>query len=374
MASTGDAEHDSTPFMDDAELRDFANRHGVPPEVLLALPGPVVRGDCEAATWVYLKAHGLSEANVGRPSQIDAFKLEAGIRRRVLSARREIGIGDAGVTRPDDPDFERSERIDAEFISEWEALFGLDPAFLKKQPFPGWEGKRPDSGMETPDDLRRYLEVQLAYLRRFGECRIGEELLAVNAAAAALRNAILVFDEHLGEPEWDRLRPDPWPADPKNQHEAERALSDLIFRLRPTRPTAKPPLGEDAQSVKRDSAGEAAAADAKPAGATLLQPIKRPSERAFKAWRLRDLTGINNQVEIACKLIEQGTPASQGQVSRWLKEVEGYLKVGNILPGLPATLTEEPPSIDPKIIDMGKRLDGRTPRQRRRRDLNADDK
>ncbi len=96
MASTGDAEHDSTPFMDDAELRDFANRHGVPPEVLLALPGPVVRGDCEAATWVYLKAHGLSEANVGRPSQIDAFKLEAGIRRRVLSARREIGIGDAG--------------------------------------------------------------------------------------------------------------------------------------------------------------------------------------------------------------------------------------------------------------------------------------
>ncbi len=103
------------------------------------------------------------------------------------------------------------------------------------------------------------------------------------------------------------------------------------------------------------------------------RPVKRPSDNALKAWRLRDLKGINDQTELAAKLIEQGVSATQGQVSRWLKQVEEYLKAGNVLPTIDP-LTSQPDSMDPNTLDMGKRQDGRTPRQRDRRDPDSDDR
>lgn len=99
--------------------------------------------------------------------------------------------------------------------------------------------------------------------------------------------------------------------------------------------------------------------------------IKRPAEKAFQAWRLRDLLGISDQTELAKRMIENGVPATQRQVSKWLSQVEQYLAAGNVLPPLP-TPDKAPQSIDPDVIVMGARQDGRTPRQRAKRDPDAD--
>ena len=97
--------------------------------------------------------------------------------------------------------------------------------------------------------------------------------------------------------------------------------------------------------------------------------IKRPPEKAMMAWRLRDLQGINNQTELAKKLTEMGYPATQGQVSRWLEEVKRYLAEGGVLPRI-EPLKSKPSSMDPALLNLGSRRDGRTQRQRSRR---ADD-
>lgn len=105
----------------------------------------------------------------------------------------------------------------------------------------------------------------------------------------------------------------------------------------------------------------------------ILSPkaIKRPPERAFKAWRLRDLTGITNQTAIAEKMTELGDPCNQGQVSRWLGEVKAYLKAGGVLPEIPAAKRET--AIDPAVIEMGARQDGRSPHQREKKSADSED-
>ena len=64
--------------------------------------------------------------------------------------------------------------------------------------------------------------------------------------------------------------------------------------------------------------------------------IKRPPENAFKAWRLRDLLGITNQTKLAEKMTDMGVPTTQGQVSKWLKQVEVYMAAGGSLPNMTA--------------------------------------
>ncbi len=100
-------------------------------------------------------------------------------------------------------------------------------------------------------------------------------------------------------------------------------------------------------------------------------PAKRPVDRAFIAWRLRDLKGLKGPTAIAAEMNRQRIKANQGQVSVWLQRVDLYLKAGNVFPDLPG-LNKEPQSIDPEIIDMGPRQDGLTQRQRPRRDPDAD--
>lgn len=100
--------------------------------------------------------------------------------------------------------------------------------------------------------------------------------------------------------------------------------------------------------------------------------LKRPSDSALKAWRLRDLKGLETQKEIAAVMTQElQRSVTQGEVSRWLKDVHNYLTAGNILPDLP-TLTTKPQSIDPSIQDMGERKDHKTPRQRAQRDQSQD--
>ena len=94
---------------------------------------------------------------------------------------------------------------------------------------------------------------------------------------------------------------------------------------------------------------------------------KRPSDDAFKAWRLRDLTGLKRQQDIADRMSKElRRKVHQGEVSRWLKEVDEYRKAGGIFPDLPG-LSGKPQSVDPAVLELGERVDHRTPRQRTRR-------
>jgi hypothetical protein len=100
--------------------------------------------------------------------------------------------------------------------------------------------------------------------------------------------------------------------------------------------------------------------------------IKQPTRKMWLAWRLSVAEGIRPQGEVARKLIEEGFYATQGQVSRWVGKVRDYLAAGDPLPPF-HELNGKPMSIDPAKLDMGERQDGRTPRQRPRRDPDSDD-
>lgn len=141
---------------------------------------------------------------------------------------------------------------------------------------------------------------------------------------------------------------------------AVRALRDALEGA-DNATTAK--LADDTNKARPD---EKHAETAKPTTPTRTS-ARRPPEIALIAWRLRDLSGITNQTQIAAKMTKEGISATQGQVSRWLKQVDDYMKAGNVLPTIPPP-TFQPQSIDPEIIDMGERQDGRTPRQRDRGD------
>jgi len=98
----------------------------------------------------------------------------------------------------------------------------------------------------------------------------------------------------------------------------------------------------------------------------------RPPDKAFQAWQVRELVGISKQGEIARIMTERGIPATQGQVSKWLAAVEEWRLAGGLMPEV-STREGKPQSVDPDILDMGARQDGLTPRQRPRRDSDADE-
>jgi len=96
-------------------------------------------------------------------------------------------------------------------------------------------------------------------------------------------------------------------------------------------------------------------------------PVAEPPKRAIQAWRIRKLLGIENQAEIAAKMCKMGAHATQGQVSRWLQQAETFLAAGGVFPELKPS-AKKLDIVDPNVLDMGARQDGRTPRQRERRD------
>jgi hypothetical protein len=101
------------------------------------------------------------------------------------------------------------------------------------------------------------------------------------------------------------------------------------------------------------------------------QKRKEPSADAFAAYRLKLVTG-ETQTNLARLLQEEWKrPVTQGQVSRWLNEVKDWIEAGNVLPDLTATPNTKPTPINPELIDMGERQDGRARHQRGRR--NSDD-
>ena len=145
----------------------------------------------------------------------------------------------------------------------------------------------------------------------------------------------------------------------------------------PRAKTSKPKEGQHddlIEGVRALGMTSANATQVAEAGGDRSPSIIRPPDKALIAWRLRDLIGITNQTEIANEMIRKGHPATQGQVSRWLTHVEKYLSGGNVLPDISVEgLKQKPQAIDPPVIEMGPRQDGRTPRQRQRRSEDSDD-
>jgi hypothetical protein len=106
---------------------------------------------------------------------------------------------------------------------------------------------------------------------------------------------------------------------------------------------------------------QAAREQAKPA-------LKEPPDAAIKAYRLRWIQGVPKQADIAERLSQElRRPVSQGQVSRWLKLARDFVEAGGVLPRLPTEQTKKPMPIDPERLDLGRRQDGLTERQRKQR-------
>jgi hypothetical protein len=91
--------------------------------------------------------------------------------------------------------------------------------------------------------------------------------------------------------------------------------------------------------------------------------LKAPSKEAIAAYRLKVLQG-KKQARIASEMSKEfGRKFNQGTISRYIKSAEKWISAGNVLPNLPK-MTHKPQSIDPARLDLGRRTDGRTPRQR----------
>jgi hypothetical protein len=93
--------------------------------------------------------------------------------------------------------------------------------------------------------------------------------------------------------------------------------------------------------------------------------MTQPPANAIAAYRTSLVVG-GNQSELADFLSKElGQTVTQGQVSRWLAQVKAFLEAGNVLPEMPTAPPES--SIDPKLIELGSRMDGKARRQRERR-------
>ena len=91
----------------------------------------------------------------------------------------------------------------------------------------------------------------------------------------------------------------------------------------------------------------------------LPKPPKQPSQDAFTAFNLY-ATGDYNQQQVADTIIKkQHRLCSQGQVSRWIRQVNRWNKAF----GFPVVNTRKkkaPNAVDPQVIELGKRTDGKS--------------
>jgi hypothetical protein len=104
------------------------------------------------------------------------------------------------------------------------------------------------------------------------------------------------------------------------------------------------------------------------------RPRKEPSNDALTVYRYWLVTGRKQtDLEADPQLAEQlGRYVNQGTISRWLMQVGQWIEAGNVLPSLPSNAHAKPVPIDPERIDLGKRQDGRTERQKGRRNSDGD--
>jgi hypothetical protein len=169
------------------------------------------------------------------------------------------------------------------------------------------------------------------------------------------------------------------------QHDAEQPkLSSL--NMAAAEPPAEPPPANGAP--ERDIEGEPDAAPL-PHQAVAQTPrletpletpprpaMKEPSKAAMIVYRYRFgsdllLSERKTQTEVANDpvLMKQlGKKVDQATISRYLKQVRKWIEAGNLMPETSQAQNSQPKSMDPERLDLGKRQDGRTERQRGRRD------
>ena len=94
------------------------------------------------------------------------------------------------------------------------------------------------------------------------------------------------------------------------------------------------------------------------------RPLKGPSKEAFVAWQLRYLLGWE-QGPIEKKLQEEFPDKIfyQSKVSRMQKSAREFIEAGGVLPPMEDS-AKRVACVDPEVLDMGARQDGRTARQR----------
>jgi NACHT domain len=149
----------------------------------------------------------------------------------------------------------------------------------------------------------------------------------------------------------------------------------------PTAPIAEnlqlsPPAKGDSVAPEKSDLNKTPADSHEPAEKTTPKPdditwskalskIKKPSENAIKAYRYWLAFGRDkNQSEIAAELTKElREPVTQPKISRWIMRVEKWIEAGNVLPDLGMQARRARP-IDPSKLDMGKRQNRLTPRQR----------
>lgn len=95
--------------------------------------------------------------------------------------------------------------------------------------------------------------------------------------------------------------------------------------------------------------------------------LTEPSSDAFTTYRVWAATGKKQTRLAELMTTELRRPLSQGQISKWLKQVSEWLTAGNVLPPLPPA-AKKPISMDPTILEMGGPGEGRVKRQRHRSD------
>jgi hypothetical protein len=92
--------------------------------------------------------------------------------------------------------------------------------------------------------------------------------------------------------------------------------------------------------------------------------VKVPSDDAFLAYGIYKFAG-RKQADVAVMIGRAtGGTSNQGTVSRWVNEVEQWLAAKNSLPPMTLETVCRAFATDPAILDLGRRGDGRTPRQR----------
>ncbi len=149
-------------------------------------------------------------------------------------------------------------------------------------------------------------------------------------------------------------------------HNHPFAMTNEVKSAEPitTSPTAP---NDDAASVVGLASPQNKSQSATELTSSSRRGLREPSKLAFAAYQIHKLLD-KKQDEVARLLREKfpGCVAKQGQVSRMCKAVGGWIAAGGLLPSEHTAQTPAR-SVDPSVLEMGRRSDGLTFRQRERK-------
>ncbi len=173
---------------------------------------------------------------------------------------------------------------------------------------------------------------------------------------------------------WRKILPDTLENDPPNpplnpkialQEQGRLALAERRLRQELTTSdagSAAPGKAPPREAKEKLAAG--AVRETEPqseAAVARLSKRKEPHARAFLAYRLHRFSGMR-QNDIGGQFGK-----SQKTISTWIKRVREWCEAGNPLPDSEA-VSRKIRALDPAVLELGARIEGRTPRQRHKAD------